>query len=233
MKRNVIDYDKVFPNNKVKSQIRSSENNIGKIYTTAVELVAASSAVFLEDLVRRCVSSSSSEQGDDGVAVKNINPSSRTTESDETCNTFILTKECIFKMLEKYEDDSNRLHQQDGREETCLSFLDLQDLAKSGALQDSKILSKYGKNKINLKTNSPQKQSTVKNKKQKVGTLCLGPMTLKTNSKKNINSHETQDGIDFLEYVVAESQDGSCCVHGMVDNPNETTIIQDDEDYDD
>lgn len=264
----MADYSKVFPTGKVKSQIRSSEEHIGKLYTTAVDLVAASSAIFVEDLVRLCVFSSSSAEveevgGGDNIIEKD-DASSRRKEPDARCNNFILTKEGIFHMLEKkhghgkYKStntnttstDSKQLDY-DGQDDTFyhyyLSFLDgcLQELAQSGTLQDPNILSKYGKTnkKRNLKSNSSsQKQSEVMSKKHKLGNLSstdgssLGlPTACIHNSNNNKNNHgakhdeqnvqDTRHGINLLEFA-AETQ-------GRLEESNGTTIIQDEEEYDD
>mmetsp|Transcript_10113 Transcript_10113/g.15169 ORF Transcript_10113/g.15169 Transcript_10113/m.15169 type:complete len:185 (-) Transcript_10113:392-946(-) len=60
------DYKTIFPTNKVKAQIQTEEN-IGKIYTTAVNLVAASSAVFLEKLIGSVVDADENDGVDDGA----------------------------------------------------------------------------------------------------------------------------------------------------------------------
>ena len=52
------DYKTIFPTNKIKAQIRCEEN-IGKIYTSAVDLVAAASALFLEKLIQSVASEES------------------------------------------------------------------------------------------------------------------------------------------------------------------------------
>jgi hypothetical protein len=256
----MADYSKVFPTGKVKSQIRSSEQNIGKLYTTAVDLVAASSAIFVEDLVRRCVFSSSSSAeveevdggGDNMIIIEKNDASSRKKEADARCNTnFILTKECILDMLKKkhghghgkYKStntntstDSKQQLDQDGQE-TCYHhhlslFLNgcLQELVQSGTLQDPNILSKYGKKnkKRNLKVNSSsQKQSEVKNKKHKVGnwssTDCSSLGLPTTCDEQNVQ--DTRHGIHLLEFA-AETQD-------RLEDSNGTSIIQDEEEYDD
>ena len=62
----IIDYKAIFPTNKVKAQIRCEEN-IGKIYTTAVDMVAASSALFLEQLIQSVASQECSTDGIDNT----------------------------------------------------------------------------------------------------------------------------------------------------------------------
>jgi len=199
----MTDYSKVFPTNKIKSQIRSSEANIGKLYSTAVDLVAASSAIFLEDLVRQCVSSSSSSSslsssgcGGDG-------------------NNFVLTQECIMEMLEKEDNQS--------------SFFGLKELiVQSYSLHDPKILSKYGRKKRNRSNiqrnpNGPPPptitatRSGNKNKKQKIGnsSSLLGTITAINEGMEQQNDAPLY-GMDLLEFG----------------NSKNDTIIQDEEDYD-
>jgi hypothetical protein len=81
------DYKTIFPTNKVKAQIQTEEN-IGKIYTTAVDLVAASSAVFLEKLIRSVVDDDANDHVDGDASAS---------------GAIVVTKEKLEQALQKQE----------------------------------------------------------------------------------------------------------------------------------
>ena len=78
-----ICYKSIFPTSKVKGQLRAEEN-LGRIYTTAVDLVGASSAVFLKKIIQNAC--------DESAKLSNQAP-----------GDLIITKEKLEVLLEKEE----------------------------------------------------------------------------------------------------------------------------------
>ena len=66
-----IDYTKVFPANKIKAQVRKEEK-IGRIFTSAVEMVSAASAIFVKELAQASLHHDSKRAADDNDSQSNL-----------------------------------------------------------------------------------------------------------------------------------------------------------------
>ena len=65
------DYTKVFPANKIKGQVRKEEK-IGRVFTSAVEMVSAASAIFVKELARASLNHDSKRAADDDDSHSNV-----------------------------------------------------------------------------------------------------------------------------------------------------------------
>jgi hypothetical protein len=200
-----IDFKSIFPTNKIKAQIRAEEN-IGKIYTTAVEKVGAASAIFLENMVHQAMNDT--EQGPSGNQDEGNVNNGEINHSVAARSANILTKEILEALLQKQE----------------YKFLDVVEI-------DPKALSKYGKGKskqskkkAESSAGAPPKKKQRATKKKIMGKDVVDVMRKDqcqeaSSDKKSEHSRGEGDfGLDLNELVQQEDHfDG---------------IIEDDEDYD-
>ncbi len=94
-----VDHTSIFPTNKVKAQIRSEEN-IGKIYTTAVEKVGAASAIFIENMVHQALKGSEKSSSKD---IEGEAKNGSACRNDNVVGSNILTKDKLEALLQNEE----------------------------------------------------------------------------------------------------------------------------------
>jgi len=251
-----IDYSQIFPTNKVKSQLRSSEKNIGKMYATAVDLIAASSAIFLEDLVTQ-----STEEHHSGLLNKNATCNRK---DDASSRIIILTKNDLFKTLQhahecctdqytRHKDDTREIVYNDGdvtvthgrsqnKRDSYFSFVCLDDIDQS-LQKDQRLVTKYGKRTKSKRQSSSNNSDPVSDvdvehehskKYKKIDKLSILQMTSNTKCKETqdqqgmVGQDETiSDGFVILDLAKEVQQENDT---PTFDNPDE--IIQDDQEYD-
>eukprot|EP01083_Nonionella_stella_P040720 110397_1 len=178
-------YGEVFPTIKVKNQIKN-EKQIGKIFTTAVDLVATSSAMFLEKIVECAACTTEKAPGLEG---RNA--------------VIILTKENIQEVVENNPEFDF----------LCVASMKAKNVPRYGSagknLRSNSTKKKRSRRKV-LSDNNVVSQSGI-SKKSRVDMKGIQPgTTIKNcrvgNSELDVKELETADN-EHLEDIVQDDED--------------------------
>mmetsp|Transcript_22999 Transcript_22999/g.35044 ORF Transcript_22999/g.35044 Transcript_22999/m.35044 type:complete len:197 (+) Transcript_22999:130-720(+) len=178
-------YGEVFPTIKVKNQIKN-EKKIGKIFTTAVDLVAISSAMFLEKIVECAACTTEKAPG---------------RESGNAA--IVLTKENIQEAVDKNPEFDF----------LCVASMKAKNIPRYGSagrkLQSNSTKKKRSRREV-LSDNNVVSQSGI-SKKSRVDMKCIqSGTTIKNctvgNSELDVKELETADN-EHLEDIVKDDED--------------------------